>query len=230
MAKLRDYRIKADRQTIAKALQGHWREERLFEIAQAVEAYDTYQEKMAECDRRIESHLNAFEDRNDGGPVARDPKKKNRQHNAPDLDLQTHIYRMTGVDPSKIDGIDGYTALKVISEIGPDMTRWPAVKHVTTWLGLCPGSEIPAGGVKSSCGKPSANRAAAALRLAANSLHRSNSGGPSFAVRRPRLELPRPSQPPPTSWLVSYTRCSSMGRNMWTMVKNITKANIGSVH
>ena len=163
---------------MAKALQGHWREERLFELAQAVESYDTYQEKMAECDRRIESHLNAFEDRNDGGPVARDPKKKNRQHNAPHLDLQTHMYRMTGVDLSKVDGIDGYTALKVISEVGLDMRRWPTVKHFTSWLGLCPGSKITGGKVKSSRSKPSANRAAAALHLAANSLHRPYPGFP----------------------------------------------------
>jgi len=191
LAKLRDYRSKADQQTIAKALQGHWREEHLFELAQAVELYDTYQEKIAECDRRIEAHLNTFEDRSDGGPVVRDPKKKKRQHNAPHLDLQTSLYRMTGVDLSKIDGIDGYTALKVISEVGLDMTRWPTTKHFTSWLGLCPGSKITGGKVLSSRSKPSANRAAAALRLAANSLHRSNSALGAF-LRRKKAQLGAP--------------------------------------
>ena len=57
LAQLRDYRIKADEETIAKALQGHWRAEHLFELAQAVELYMTYQEKIAECDQRIEAQL-----------------------------------------------------------------------------------------------------------------------------------------------------------------------------
>ena len=191
LAKLRDYRNKADEQTIAKALQGHWREEHLFELVQAVELYDTYQEKIAACDRRIEAHLNTFEDRSDGGTLVRDPKKKKRQHNAPHLDLQTHLYHMTGVDLSKIDGIDGYTALKVISEVGLDMTRWPTAKHFTSWLGLCPGSKITGGKVKSSRSKPTANRAAAALRLAANSLHRSNSALGAF-LRRKKAQLGAP--------------------------------------
>ena len=160
----------------------------MFELAQL---YDTYQEKIAECDRRIEAHLNTFEDRSDGGSVVRDPKKKKRQHNAPHLDLQTHLYRMTGMDLSKIDGIDGYTALKVISEVGLDMTRWPTVKHFTSWLGLCPGSEITGGKTLSSRTKPSANRAAAALRLAANSLHRSNSALGAF-LRRKKAQLGAP--------------------------------------
>lgn len=191
LAQLRDYQSKVDEPTLAAALQGHWREEHLFELAQAVALYDTYQEKMAECDRRIEAHLSAYQDRSDGKPVARDPKRKKRQHNAPNFDLQSYLYRMTGVDLTKIDGIDGYTALKVISEIGLDLTRWPTAKHFASWLGLCPGSKITGGKVKSSRSKPSANPAAAALRLAANSLHRSNSALGAF-LRRPKA---RPGAP-----------------------------------
>ena len=163
----------------------------MFELAQAVELYDTYQEKIAECDQRIEAHLNTFEDRSDGGPVVRDPKKKRHQHNVPHFDLQTYLYRMTGVDLAKIDGIDGYTALKVVSEVGLDMTRWPTAKHFASWLGLCPGNKITGGKVRSSRSKPSANRAATTLRLAANSLHRSNSALGAF-LRRKKTQLGSP--------------------------------------
>ena len=65
---------------------------------------------------------------------------------------------MTGVDLTRIDGVDAYTARKFISEIGADLTKWPR-----------------------------ANRAAAALRLAANALHRSdraNVGRSAGVVRR----------------------------------------------
>ena len=191
LAHLRDYRCKADEETIAKALQGHWRQEHLFELTQAVGLYNTYQDKMAECDQRIQAHLSTFEDRSDGKPAERDAKKKKQQHNAPHFDLQTYLYRMTGVDMTKIDGVDGYTAMKVISEIGLDMTRWPTAKHFASWLGLCPGNKITGGKVKSTRSKPSANRAAAALRLAANSLHRSHSALGAF-LRRKKAQLGTP--------------------------------------
>ena len=55
LARLRDPRIKADEATIAKSLRGHWREEHIFELTQALELYRFYQDKIAECDREIEA-------------------------------------------------------------------------------------------------------------------------------------------------------------------------------
>ena len=167
LARLRDRRIKADEKTIARSLRGHWREEHIFELTQALELYRLYQGKIAECDREIEVQLKRFEDRGNGEPPAPNGKKRN-QKNAPRFDVQGHLYRMTGVDLTRIDGVDGFTALKVVSEIGTDMTKWPSAKHFASWLGLSPNNRITGGRVISSKTKPSASRAAAALRLAAN--------------------------------------------------------------
>src|SRR5262249_61321267 len=82
---------------------------------------------------------------------------------------------MTGVDLTQIDGIESLTALKVLSEMGLDMTRWPTSKHVASWLGLCPGNKISGGKRYRMRSKPSANRAATALRLAAQGLANSHS-------------------------------------------------------
>ena len=98
---------------------------------------------------------------------------------------------MTGVDLTQIDGVDAYTALKVISEIGTDMTKWTSAKHFTSWLGLSPNNRITGGKVMSSKTKPSANRAAATLRLAANALHRSDSAQGAF-LRRKKAQLGAP--------------------------------------
>ena len=122
LARLRDPRIKADEATIAKSLQGHWREEHIFELSQALELYRAYHVKIAECDREIEVRLEQFEDRSDGEPPAPNGKKRN-QGNAPRFDVQGQLYRMTGVDLTRIDGVDGFTALKVVSEVGTDMTK-----------------------------------------------------------------------------------------------------------
>ena len=190
LARLRDRRTKADEETIAKSLQGHWRDEHIFELTQALELYRFYQAKIAECDWEIEAQLERFEDRSNGEPPAPNGKKRN-QKSAPRFDVQGHLYRMTGVDLTRIDGVDGLTALKVISEVGTDMTRWPSAKHFASWLGLSPNNRITGGRVISSKTKASANRAAAALRLAANALHRSDSALGAF-LRRKKAHLGAP--------------------------------------
>ena len=192
LARLRDPRTKSDERTIARSLQGHWRKEHLFELTQALELYRTYQAKIkiAECDQEIEAQLERFEDRSDGEPPAPNGKRRN-QKNAPRFEVQGQLYRMTGVDLTRIDGVEAYTALKVISEVGTDMTRWPNAKHFASWLGLSPNNRITGGKVISSKTKASANRAAAALRLAANALHRSDSALGAF-LRRKKAHLGAP--------------------------------------
>ena len=190
LAKLRDHRIKADEATIARSLQGHWLEEHIFELTQALELYRFYHQKIAECDWEIEAQLERFEDLSDGGSPAENGRRRS-QGNAPRFDIRTHLLRMTGVDLTRIDGVDGFTALKVISEIGTDMTKWPSAKHFASWLGLSPDNRITGGRIMSAKTKPSANRAAVALRLAANALHRSDSALGAF-LRRKKAQLGAP--------------------------------------
>ena len=102
--------------------------------------------------------------------------------------MRTHLYRMTGVDLTAIDGMEAYTALKVVSEIGTDMSRCPTVKHFASWLGLSPHNRVSGGRVMSTRTTPNANRAAAALRLAANALHRSDAALGAF-LRRKKAQL-----------------------------------------
>ena len=228
LARLRDPRIKADEATIAKSLQGHWRETHL-RADPGLELYRFYQDKIAECDREIAAQLERFEDRSDGEPPAPNGKKRN-QKNAPRFDAQGQLYRMTGVDLTRIDGVDAYTALKVVSEIVADMTKWPSAKHFASWLGLSPNNRITGGRVMSSKTKPSADRAAAALRLAANALHRSDSALGAF-LRRKKAHLgapPRPSPPRPTSWPGSSTPCCGTARNTWMPARNTTRDSISS--
>ena len=108
LAKLRDPRIKADEKTIAESLRGHWKQEHIFELTQALELYRVCRAKMEECDSEIELHLRRFEDRSDGGVPADRAGRKYSRGNAPRFDVRTHLYRMTGVDLTAIDG--GWTA------------------------------------------------------------------------------------------------------------------------
>ena len=153
LAQLRAPGTKADQGTIALSLEGHWREEHIFELTQALELYRVYQGKIAEFDREIEAQMERFADRSGGAPPGEQPRKNRIQGNAPRFDVRGHLYRMTGVDLTRINGVDTHTALKVIGEVGTDMTRWPTAKHFASWLGLSPNNRVPVAG--SSAPEPS---------------------------------------------------------------------------
>jgi transposase len=192
LAKLRDHRCKADEETIARSLEGHWRQEHLFELRQALELVEFYQKQIAACDHEIEAQLTRFEDKSGAQPLADRARPRKITRTGPGFDARSHLHRLTGVDLTRIDGIDAHTALKVVSEIGLDMTRWPTEKHFASWLGLSPGSKVSGGKKLSGRTKPSASRAAATLRLAANCLYHSKSALGAFYRRmKARLGAPK---------------------------------------
>ena len=88
LARLRDPRTKSGERSIAKSLQGHWRQEHLFELTQALELYRTYQAKMAECDLEIEAQLKRFVDRSGRRTSCSTTARGSNQRNAPSFDVQ----------------------------------------------------------------------------------------------------------------------------------------------
>ncbi len=175
LAAMRDRRCKNSVATIARSLQGSYRPEHLFSLQQAVEFYEFHQEKISACDLQILEQLKSFDSQNDKPP-------KN---------VEEALQLMSGVDLTSIDGIDTNTALKILAEIGTDMSRWKSAKHFASWLGLSPGTKVSGGKVLSSATKPVANKAAAALRIAAFTLLNSKSALGAY-LRRQRARLGAP--------------------------------------
>jgi transposase len=167
---------------IARSLKGNWRQEHLFELRQALELVEFYQKQITACDHEIEAQLTRFEDRNGGQTLSAAPRPRKARWTAPSFDARQHLHRLTGVDLTRIDGIDAPTALKIVVEIGLDMIRWPTEKHFASRLSLAPGRKISRGKKISGRTKPSASRVAAALQLAAvPSTTASPPSGPSTA-------------------------------------------------
>jgi hypothetical protein len=194
LATYRDKRCKHDQDTIAKALTGHWRAEHLFALQQAVDQYDFIAQQLRACDGHIEECLQTFAPHVEASSPQSTPVHtwRSSRSNPLGFDVQLYLEAMTGVDLTQIDGIDSLTALKLISEIGLDMTRWPTSKHFASWLGLCPGNKMSGGKRYRMRSKPSANRAATALRLAAQGLANSHSAlGASYRRMRARLGAPK---------------------------------------
>ena len=188
LGRLKNSRIHASEDEIAKSLQGNWRGEHLFALKQALDAFDFCGRQLAECDVQIEAQLQTLQSCQGEPPKG---KKRSRARNAPRFDLRTQLYQMCGVDLTRIDGIDVTTALVVVSEVGADMGRFASDKHFASWLGLCPGTKITGGKVMSSKTKRCANRAAQALRLAAAALRSSKSALGAY-YRRMCARMDRP--------------------------------------
>lgn len=172
LARLRVGAVKSRPEEIEKALTGEYRPEHVFQLSQCLQLYDCYQEMIRDVDAQLESALARFESRTSQAK-APDPRRGKRRKNQPHFDLARELHRVTGVDLTRIDGIDALTAQTLIAESGIDMTAFPNEKHYASWLGLCPNHQITGGRVRKRRTRRVQNRAAQALRVAAQSLARS---------------------------------------------------------
>jgi transposase len=194
LAGLSDRRVHASQEEIAKSLEGNWRPELLFVLQQEVDMYDNYQKRIAECDQQLQKQLAGLAGVTPPGkdqtqkPKTKAPAAKN----APRFDLSSELQRITGVDLTRIDGIDVMTAQTLLSEVGLDMSRWKTEAHFASWLGLCPDNRISGDKVLARGTRRVVNRAATALRQAANTLIRSRSYlGAQYRRLRTKLGAPK---------------------------------------
>jgi transposase len=184
LAKHRNARCNSSEEEIAAALTGHYRPEHVFVLQQNLEIFDALQRQIESCDQRVEAHLQQLTAKAPHAskpiPAAR-PRRQSRGE--PRFDLRTPLYQLTGTDLSRIEGIGPYNAVRLVSEIGTDMSRWATERHFTSWLTLAPNNKISGGRLLSSRTQPSSNRAAAILRVAAMCLSRTDTALGAFYRR-----------------------------------------------
>jgi transposase len=198
LASLRDIRCHNPEEVIEASLVGNYRKEHLFSLKQALDLYDFYTQKIAECDELIQLEAKKFEAKCDTKrlekhtkKVAKRKPKKLKKHGY-NFDLTSELIRITGVDLTMIPSIGASTALSIVSEIGLDMGRWKSAKHFASWLGLCPGNKVSGGKRLSGKSKPCKNRVAIALRIAANTLYQSQCAFGAYLRRmKGRLGSPK---------------------------------------
>ena len=135
LARHRDRRCNATEAEIAAALTGHYRSEHLFSLQQHLQLYDLHQAQIAACDTAIEQCLGELTTPlpTPDSPLPPPRIRLTSRGNEPDFDVRTPLHRLTGTDLSQIDGIGPYTALRLITEIGTDMSRWPTEHCAPSW-------------------------------------------------------------------------------------------------
>ena len=187
LAAMRNFRCKSSEETIEKALTGNWRDDHLFLLKQSLAIYDFLHEQINECDKEIDRLVKRLTDQQRAdGPTTSGKESGRKRCNAPEkniLDLHRELIRITGVDLTKIEAIDAMTAFTVISEQGVDMSQFPSVKHFCSHMGLCPGNNVSGGKRLSGRTRKVQSRAAKALRIAAQTLEKSDSALGAFYRR-----------------------------------------------
>jgi transposase len=190
-------RLAASRKEIAKSLEGNWRPELVFVRQQEVALHEVYRQRITGCDQQIEKHLATFAD--NSNPVQQPSpkgeikkKRKKPTKSAPAFDLRHELERISGVDLTRIDGIEVMVAQTVLSEVGLDMSRWKTEAHSSSWLGLCPDNRISGDRVLRRGTPRVINCAATALGMAATMLLRSPSClGAQYRRSRTMLGAPK---------------------------------------
>lgn len=186
LARHRNRRCRASEEEIEAALTGHYQPEYLLALRHHLVLYDACQAQLGECDEEIERYLQFLGEAHEA-PEEALPAPRRRfkvgADNAPSFEIRPLLYRLTEADLTQIDGIGPHAALRLVSEIGTDMSRWPNEKCFTSWLSLAPNNKISGDRVLSSRTRPSSNRAAGVLRMCAMSVGRTESALGAFYRR-----------------------------------------------
>jgi transposase len=194
LAKLRDWRIRANEETITKSLVGDYREEHLYVLRQSLECYRKYQEMIQVLDVEVRRRMVRLPSKVDPAakPLAKERNPRKTPRRTEPLDLRLELYRAFGVDLTQVPGINALTAQVLLTEVGPSLARFSTAAAFCSWLRLCPEPRISGGHVLSSKTRPTKNRAALALRLAAQALHKSQTYlGDYFRRMKARLGPPK---------------------------------------
>ena len=196
LAALKDHRLKASRDVLAKSLRGDWRAEHLFTLKQTHALWQTHQTLIAECDEQIAALLKTFDAKVDVAAAPLPPAKsshKKPQRNEPQFAARAECYRVLGVDLTAVPGFQTPTVLVLLCELGPGFAeKFPSAKHFGSWLGLCPDNRITGGKIYSVKTRAVKSRVAEALRLGAQSLWQAkNYFGDLYRRWKARLGSPK---------------------------------------
>jgi transposase len=176
LAEHRDPRCRHSAEEIARHLAGNWREEHLFNLKSALDAFDHLDKTVAAYEARLMEEVTALQppDRQQQEAPRHPSANKERALRARgEQQRRTELWRFAGVDLTRIDGISTGAASLILAEVGPNLSAFPSEKHFVSWLRLCPRTSISGGKpLKKRRNGLGSNRVAAVLRMAATAVQR----------------------------------------------------------
>ena len=142
--------IKKKAAQVVRSLQGDWRQEQLFALKQAYQCWQFYQQKIRECDEQLGALLEKISGSKPQEQTLDDFKAMKPSKNSPRIEElhQMLVSLNGGCDATVLPGMGDYNVLKVIAEVGTDLSRWASVKHFVSWLKLAGGHNQSGKGFK----------------------------------------------------------------------------------
>jgi len=188
LAKMRDERCNKSEAAIAEDLFGKYSDEHLFTLDQAVRTWDHYQVLIAECNAKLEKLLETFDKKADRKDLPKPRRIEHVRKNVMTFDARSLFFELLGQDLTQIDGISTGTISTFLAEVGTNLDDFRTDKNFTSWLRISPGLNTTGGKNRSGANRPTTNRLATALRVAAQTLSRSRSALGAY-YRRKRAQL-----------------------------------------
>jgi transposase len=176
LAQYCDNRVKKSKEEIADALQGKINPELLHELSDCYDIYLYIQEKIKKNSLRINAILENQAKEIVLPEAIKLVKKKRSRKKEVQLDVQTHCYKIFGVDLFAIECISEGTVASFLAEVGTDIYKFKTAKQFVSWLRLAPNNKISGGKILSSRTPKGKNKFALTLRNAANSIDRKKEG------------------------------------------------------
>jgi transposase len=188
LAAMRDERCAKSEDAIAEDLTGKWSEQYLFELDHAVRTWDHLHTLIGECNLKLEEQACRFAKKAARGAIPAPRRVEHVRKNVLTFDARELFFEVFGQDLTQIDGISTGTLSVLLAEVGPNVDAWKTEKHFASWLRACPGMNRSGGKNRSGKNRKTTNRLWTALRIAAQTLARSQSALGAF-YRRKRAHL-----------------------------------------
>lgn len=192
LAALRDPRCQKSVGEIAKHLTGTWRADHLFNLGSALSTYDSNEAEIAKYDAelaRCVAELQLKELETAAVPTHPKAAKEKELRKGGGLEIRERLWRATGKDLTRIDGIGAEAAQAIIAELGLGADAFPDERHFVSWLRLCPPTKISGGKpLKTRRNGLSANRISGVLRMCAKAVGRSKTAMGSYFQRVSRTK------------------------------------------
>jgi transposase len=129
-------------------LTGHWRQDHLFSLKQSLQMYDAANERMEAYDKEILRYLKDMEQpqcKDQQAPKLKNSNKARKIRERGEEAKRQAFFRMSGVDLTSIDGVAVGVVETVLSEYGPDLSRFPTEKEFISHLRLAPRRPVTGG-------------------------------------------------------------------------------------
>jgi transposase len=129
--------LEKKRREVKKSLEGNYSKVYLALLAENMRLWEEHQASIKRVEEEIGKLLEELN--RDNKHIEVTGRSKPARHHQPQIkDLHRIMVQLHGTDLTGISGINDSTMLRLMGEVGTDLSRFPSNKHFVSWLGLSP--------------------------------------------------------------------------------------------